>query len=118
MEKPFLPVAGPFSAGLLPLFSALLKRGLPVLLLAMAALCTHAQVAVNPEDAASAEALSRKYKDDDVICTASHLYFGFDKGKNALGDKVVVIQEDAELDFLSLKKFCKIFLIKYNPTKV
>ena len=83
----------------------LLKRAIPMVLLIAASLCANAQLGVNQEDAANAEALARKYKDDDVICTSSHLSFSFDKGRNALGDKVVVIQEDAELDFMSLKKF-------------
>jgi len=74
----------------------------------MASLCAHAQIRVNDEDAANADAMSRKYKDDDVMCTSSHHYFTFDKGKNALNDKVVVIEEEAELDFLSLKKFASL----------
>ncbi|MES1225779.1 MAG: hypothetical protein ABUT20_60435, partial [Bacteroidota bacterium] len=67
-----------------------------------------AQRPVIEEDVANADALSRKYKDDDVMCTSSHHYFTFDKGKNALGDKVVVIDEEAELEFLSLKKFASV----------
>ena len=105
MQKPFFPVTGSFSAGFFIPVPLLLKRSIPALFLMAIGFCGNAQVAVNQEDAANAEALSKKYKDDDVICTSSHLSFSFDKGKNALGDKVVVIQEDAELDFLSLKKF-------------
>ena len=74
----------------------------------MASLCAHAQIRVNDEDAANADAMSRKYKDDDVMCTSSHHYFTFDKGKNALNDRVVVIEEEAELDFLSLKKYASL----------
>jgi len=70
--------------------------------------CACAQIRVNDEDAANADALSRKYKDDDVMCTSSHHYFTFDKGKNALNDKVVVIDEEAEMEFLSLKKFATV----------
>lgn len=66
---------------------------------------SYAQAPVNQEDAANADAFARKYRDDDILCTSSHHYFTFDKGKNALNDKVVVIQEDADIEFLSLKKF-------------
>ncbi|HKZ68248.1 MAG TPA: hypothetical protein VJ111_17895, partial [Chitinophagaceae bacterium] len=59
----------------------------------------------HPADVAQAEMLAKKYKDDNVICLSSYHYFTFDKGKNSLGEKVVVIQEDAELEFLSLKKY-------------
>src|SRR5581483_5152199 len=48
---------------------------------------------------------ARIYKDDNVICRSSHRYFTFDKGTNALNDKVVVVQEDAVMEFLSLKKY-------------
>jgi len=59
----------------------------------------------HPADVAQAEMLSKKYKDDNVICLSSYHYFTFDKGKNSLDEKVVVIQEDAEMEFLSLKKY-------------
>ncbi|MDE3250001.1 MAG: hypothetical protein KGO82_15160, partial [Bacteroidota bacterium] len=55
------------------------------------------------EDVSIADGLARKYKDEDVACLSSHLYFTFDKGKNALNDKVVVIQEETETDFIALK---------------
>lgn len=60
------------------------------------------------EDAALAESLARKYKDDDVICNSAYHLYTFDKGKNALGDKVVTIVEDAEMHFMSLKKFASL----------
>jgi hypothetical protein len=60
---------------------------------------------VAPADLAEAEMLSRSYKDDDVICRSSYHYFTFDKGKNTLNDKVVVVEENSEIEFLSLKKF-------------
>jgi len=58
-----------------------------------------------PDDVAQAEMLSKKYADDNVICLSSYHFFTFDKGKNSLDEKVVVIQEDAETEFLSLKKY-------------
>ena len=98
------------------------KQYLLLLSMAIASLCANAQIRVNDEDAATAEALSRKYKDDDVMCTSSHHYFTFDKGKNTLNDKVVVIEEEAELEFLSLKKFASItypeFYNKFIELKV
>ncbi len=60
---------------------------------------------VNDDDATNAYSLSKKYKDDDIMCTSSYHLFTFDKGKNALGDKVVEIVENSEFEFLSLKKF-------------
>jgi hypothetical protein len=70
-------------------------------------LITGAQVAI-PEDVAHAEMLSKKYPDDGIICLSSYHYFTFDKGKNSLDEKVVTVQEDAELEFLSLKKYAGI----------
>ena len=63
---------------------------------------------VNTDDESTASFYSKKYKEDDLMClTAYHLYT-FDKGKNGLGDKVVEIQEDAEMEFISLKKYSSI----------
>ncbi|WP_276485137.1 transglutaminase-like domain-containing protein [Paraflavitalea pollutisoli] len=64
------------------------------------------QIAV--DDAADADRLAKLYKDDNVICKSSYHYYTFDKGVNALNDKVVVVQEDAELEFMALKKFAGI----------
>jgi hypothetical protein len=97
MKKP----SQPFTS----LCSALLNCGLPAILFVMISISTHAQAQVNDEDASNAAFYARKYKDDDVMCMSSHHFFTFDKGKNALNDKVVVIEEDAELQFLALKKF-------------
>lgn len=36
---------------------------------------------------------------------SSYQFFTFDKGKNALGDKVVTIEENSEYEYLSLKKY-------------
>ena len=65
-----------------------------------------AQVA--KDDLAEAEMLAKTYKDADVVCRSSYHYFTFDKGKNSFGDKVVGVQEDAEMEFLSLKKFATV----------
>src|ERR1043166_10297288 len=69
-------------------------------------LITAAQV--SPDDQLQAEMLAKTYKDDGVVCTSSYHYFTFDKGKNSLDDKVVVVQEDEELEFLSLKKIASL----------
>src|SRR5258705_2465405 len=106
MEKPPPSFACLFSAGFYRFFS--FSRCLPAIFIVTASLCAQAQRPVNQEDVANADFLTKKYKDDDVMCTSSHHYFTFDKGKNALNDKVVVIEEDAELEFLSLKKFASL----------
>lgn len=61
--------------------------------------------AVAPEDEANANVMAKKYPDDDVLCLSSYHLFTFDKGVNNLKEKVVAIQEDADLQFISLKKF-------------
>ncbi|MFL5741499.1 MAG: DUF3857 domain-containing protein, partial [Flavisolibacter sp.] len=65
----------------------------------------YSQAQVSPDDEMDAQSLAKKYKDDNVVCRSSYHFFTFDKGKNALDDKVVTVQEDAEMEFLSLKKF-------------
>lgn len=62
-----------------------------------------AQVA--PADQGQADTWARKYKDDDVLCRSAYHFFTFDKGVNALNDKVVTILEEAEIEFIGLKKF-------------
>ncbi len=81
----------------------LIPRFLQVLFFISMAGISWAQV--RDDDASNADVLARKYKDDDVMCMSSYHFYTFDKGKNALNEKVVTIQEDAELEFLSLKKF-------------
>lgn len=56
----------------------------------------------------SSAALAKKYKDISVACNTSSHYFTFDKGKNALGDKVVSVQEDAEIEFYSIKRYASL----------
>ncbi len=63
---------------------------------------------VSPADRAEAEQLAKNYKDESVVCRSSYHYFTFDKGKNSFDDKVVVVQQDAEIEFLSLKKFATV----------
>ena len=89
-----------------------IKYGM-LLFVLICCISTHAQIRVNDEDIANADAFARKYKDDDVMCTSSHHYFTFDKGKNALNDKVVVIEEESESEFLSLKKFASLTYPEY-----
>jgi transglutaminase-like putative cysteine protease len=66
----------------------------------------HAQVSLN--DQGEADTWARKFKDDAVLCRSSYHYYTFDKGVNALNDKVVVVQEDAEMEFIALKKFASL----------
>src|SRR5262249_18265094 len=62
-------------------------------------------MAQTADDEMLADGLARKYKKDDVACISASHQFTFDKGKNALGEAVVTIEEDADLDFISPKKF-------------
>jgi hypothetical protein len=57
------------------------------------------------EDEATALQLAKKYKDQEIACMRSYQLFTFDKGTNALNDKVVTVQEDAEMEFIAIKKF-------------
>ncbi len=90
-----------------------LKYALVLVFAFTQSICIYAQIRVNDEDAANADAFARKYKDDEVLCTSSRHYFTFDKGKNALNDKVVVINEESESEFLSLKKFASLTYPEY-----
>lgn len=60
---------------------------------------------VHPDDLTIAETQARLYKDEQVICRSSYHFFTFGKGVNALNDKVVVVQEESEMEFLALKKY-------------
>jgi len=81
--------------------------------LALFSLLAQPLQAQNENDISTAETYAKKYKDDDILCTSSYQFFTFDKGKNALNDKVVEIQEDAEYEFLSLKKFSSMAYPEY-----
>lgn len=65
------------------------------------------------DDISTAETYAKKFKEDGVMCQSSYRYFTFDKGKNALDDKVVVIEENAEYEFISLKKFSSLMYPEY-----
>lgn len=69
----------------------------------LAALKTVAQA--NGADEVLAINYSKKYKDDEVMLKSSYQFFTFGKGKNALGDKVVTIEENSEYEYLALKKY-------------
>ncbi len=60
---------------------------------------------VNSADEMLATSFSKKYKEDEVMLKSSYQFFTFGKGKNALGDKVVVIEENSEYEYLALKKY-------------
>lgn len=65
------------------------------------------------DDISTAEMYAKKFKEDGVMCQSSYRYFTFDKGKNALNDKVVMIEENAEYEFISLKKFSSVMYAEY-----
>ncbi|MBX9782210.1 MAG: transglutaminase domain-containing protein [Chitinophagaceae bacterium] len=60
---------------------------------------------VDAEDEAIALQMSKKYKDNDIASLRSYSVFVFDKGVNALNDKVVNVAEETYEEFLALKKF-------------
>jgi len=66
---------------------------------------TSVNAQVNSEDEGLAVNYSKKYKDDEVMLKSSYQVFTFDKGKNALGDKVVEIEENSNYEYLALKKY-------------
>ena len=70
-------------------------------------------LAQSDDDISTAAYYAKKFKEDDIICISSYQYFTFDKGKNSLDDKVVVVQEDAEYEFMSLKKFSSLTYAEY-----
>jgi hypothetical protein len=76
-----------------------------LILIAGLALSAGSAWAQTDDDISTATYYSKKFKEDDILATSSYRYFTFDKGKNALNDPVVSIQEDAEYEFISLKKF-------------
>ncbi len=90
--------------------SRFFKHFVPALLLCFFSSGIYAQT---PDDVVTADINARKYKDDGIICTSSYQFFTFDKGKNALNDKVVEIQEEAEYEFLALKKFSSMVFPEY-----
>lgn len=85
----------------------------PVLSLIALLILATAAFSQSDDDISTAAMYARKFKDDDIVCTSSYRFFTFDKGKNALNDKVVVINEDAEYEFLSLKKFSSMTFPEY-----
>lgn len=75
--------------------------------------CSFISIAQSDDPVSEAEYYARKFKDDDVMCLSSKQYFTFDKGKNSLNDKVVVIQEDGEYEFLGLRKFAGLMFYEF-----
>lgn len=61
-----------------------------------------------PADVTLADTYAKKYPDDGVVCVSSKKTFSFDIGKNELGDQVVQVTEEAEYEFLSLKRFASL----------
>lgn len=60
---------------------------------------------VNAEDEATAIQLSKKFKDEDIACFSFYQLYSFDKGLNALNDKVVSVHSESAMEFIALKKF-------------
>ena len=107
MKSQSTPLPIPFPSLLFSFFESSLTRFFSLVAFFQCLLLA-AQAQAFPADIAQAEMLSRKYADDNVACLSSYHFFTFDKGKNYLNEKVVVIQEDAEMEFLSLKKYAAV----------
>lgn len=108
----------PLSAGRLlkpvPVFWRLHKRAMLQLFVVLSVITGSSPVIAQlPTDIADAERYADIYKDENVICRSSKHYYTFDKGVNSLNDKVVVIQEEAELEFLALKKYTGVTYAEY-----
>lgn len=84
-------------------FKHLFKCTAAVLLCSITTFTAVAQV--NAADESLANTYAKKYKDDAVMLKSSYQFFTFGKGKNALGDKVVVIEENSEYEYLGIKKY-------------
>jgi len=69
----------------------------------IASLAAGAQV--NAADESLATNYAKRYKDEAVMLKSSYQFFTFGKGKNALGDKVVEIEENSEYEYLGIKKY-------------
>ncbi|MFN8251650.1 MAG: transglutaminase domain-containing protein [Ferruginibacter sp.] len=82
------------------LYAALLITNLFI----FAAVSLHAQLSTSPDEGLAIN-YSKRFKDDDVMLRSSYQLFTFDKGKNALGDKVVEVEENAEYEYMALKKY-------------
>ncbi len=75
--------------------------------------CSVTAQVVHPDDLSTAETQARLYKDEQVICRSSYHFFTFGKGVNALNDKVVVVQEESEMEFLALKKYSGLTYVEF-----
>ena len=106
MKCPSVPCKDRFAQTCPPPGALKVCHSLFIIFLSFISSVTFAQV--DPHDLAEAERFSKKFKDEPVVSPSSYHYYTFDKGKNAFDDKVVVIQEDSEIEFLSLKKFSSV----------
>lgn len=115
MKCPFPWYARPDSVGAVAIALSVPRLAAKLLLatLLLGSIGTANAQMISPDDQSDAERLARIYKDDNVVCRSSHHYFTFDKGVNALKDKVVSVQEDAEMEFLSLKKYSGLTYAEY-----
>ncbi|HRG24433.1 MAG TPA: transglutaminase domain-containing protein [Chitinophagaceae bacterium] len=98
-----LPVSG---KGMLALYRSLQHRFSTGLL--FACLLSLSAPAQTPADNSLADKYAKKYPEEGVICVSARKTFSFDIGKNELGDQVVQVTEEAEYEFLSLKRFASL----------
>ncbi|MEO7446179.1 MAG: transglutaminase-like domain-containing protein, partial [Ferruginibacter sp.] len=65
------------------------------------------------DDVSLAYSYAKKFKDDDILCTSAIRSFSFDKGKNLLKDDVVEVEENADYEFIALKKYAAMTYPEY-----
>ncbi len=66
-----------------------------------------AQLTAFPGDVLIAEEYATKYKDDKILVSNAIVEFTFDKGTNALKDKVVNVAENTIVEYIALKAYSK-----------
>ncbi|PZR03815.1 MAG: hypothetical protein DI539_25970 [Flavobacterium psychrophilum] len=105
MNPTLLSASGPDRPAAVILRSARTVRNSFLTVIAMCCFGVVTAQVVHPEDQSDAETLARQYKDEQVFCRSAYHFFTFGKGTNTLNDKVVVVQEETELEFIALKKY-------------
>jgi hypothetical protein len=106
----------PFTAGAnkpVPVFYSTARWFVSVLLIVLFSVSDYEVLAQSADDEYMANQLKKQYPDNDVACLKAYHLYTFDKGKNALGDKVVAITEETEVEFISLKKFASVIYPEY-----
>jgi hypothetical protein len=65
------------------------------------------------EDVAIAEQYAAKYKEDKILVANAEVNYEFDKGTNALKDKVVNVTSNAIIEYMALKSYSRAEHVEY-----